>query len=361
MGHDAVSASDGDSLVNPGPGRVACVTGAAGFIGTHVVRELLNRGYRVRATVRDVHDAAKTGHLRQLAGRHADALALFSADLLHDGSYDEAVSGCNAVFHVASAVYLTARDPQREIVDVAVCGTKNVLDSVVNAGSVKAVGLTSSEAAIIDTRPRPGYLYTEDDWTSDATLANNPYGMAKVEAERAAWQIRDELPAAERYSLMVVNPVLVTGPACARVHLRSSLSVIRDVLLGTFKGCPDLGFGIVDVRDVARALVDGVEQRLTGRHILHSEWMRVREIAHTLAAAFPEYRVPTNRLPNVLLYLAAIFDKRLTWTYLRYNLGRENYFDNRRVQRALGLKLMPARRSIVDSAHSIKAYLQPPG
>jgi nucleoside-diphosphate-sugar epimerase len=333
--------------------QVVCVTGASGFIGTHVTRELLSRGYHVHAAVRDIRDETKTDHLRALPGNQSDRLLLFSADLMRPGSFDHVIAGCDAVFHVASAVYLAAKDPQREIVDVTVEGTRNVFASIIKAGTVRAVGLTSSSTAIVSTNPRPGYVYTERDWTDDATVKTNPYGVSKIEAERVASNIQETLPKSKRFSMMVVNPVLVTGPAYAKVHLRSSLSVVKDIMINAFRGCPNLGFGIVDVRDVVNALVDGVEQRITGRYLLHSEWLWVREIAETLAEEFPERRICTNRLPDFLLYLAAVFDRRLTWGYLRRNLGRQDQLDNRRVQQKFGLELRSGRQSIIDAAHSL--------
>jgi hypothetical protein len=96
-------------------GKLVCVTGASGFIGTHLVRELLARGHRVRGTVRDVEDQNKTRRLRELPGAD-ERLELFSADLMKPGSFNAAVAGCEWVFHVASAVFLSAKDPQREIV-----------------------------------------------------------------------------------------------------------------------------------------------------------------------------------------------------------------------------------------------------
>jgi dihydroflavonol-4-reductase len=332
---------------------LVCVTGASGYIGSHVIRELLARGHRVRGTVRDAGDERKVAHLEKIAEGRADRLELFSADLLDEGAYDEAIAGCEHVYHIASAVYLTAKDPQREIVEPAVRGTENVFASIARAGSVKRVGLTSSIAAIASTDRRPDHTFTEDDWVEDATLATNPYGLSKREAEKAAWAAREAAPEGERYELVVVNPVLVIGPAYTRVHLRSSVSVIRDLMRGTFKGAPNLGFGIVDVRDVARALVDAVEAGgKTGRHILFHRWMMMREIAEVIAEAFPDRKVPTRKLPGLVLYVAALFDRRLSWAYLRRNLGRADKIDSSKAVRELGVEWTDAKKSVVDTCES---------
>ena len=332
--------------------KLACVTGASGFIGSHVVAELLERGYRVRGTVRDHTDEAKTAHLLALAEGRSGSLELVTANLLDAEPWDDAVAGCDYVFHVASAVFLAAKNPQVDIVDPAVKGTEYVFAAIARAGTVKGVGLTSSIAAISSTEPKPDHTFTEEDWVEDATLESNPYGLAKKLAEKSAWRAREALPLDTRYDMVVVNPVLVLGPAYARVHLRSSLSVIRDLMRGSFKGAPKLGFGVVDVRDVVEALVGGVLDGQNGRFILHNKFMYMREIAMIIREAYPDRKVPTRRLPNFLMYAAAMFDKRLSWAFLKRNLGRETKIDNSKVQRDLGIQFRSAKDSIIDTCKS---------
>ena len=333
--------------------KIACVTGASGFIGTHLVKVLLERGYRVRATVRDAKDEFKTAHLRTLDPAE-EALTLHSADLLNDGAFDPIIAGCDVVFHVASVVRLNADDPQREIIDPAVLGTRNVFSAIAKAGTVTAVGLTSSIAAVTNVHPRPGHRYTEEDWVQDASVSEGPYPLAKRLAEEAAWEAHGALPENERYELVVVNPVLVTGPVLAKVHVRSSPAVIRDLMRGSFKGCPNLAFGVVDVRDVVKALADGVEAGgKTGRYILYAETFWMQDIARIIAAEFTDRKVPTRRLPNFVMYLAALFDKRLSWSFLRRNLGQRSEIDNAKVRRDLGIELTDARESVLATCRSM--------
>ena len=125
------------------------VTGASGFIAAHVIRELLARGYRVRGTVRSLARARELAYLRELPGA-AERLELVEADLMREGSFDAAAEGVHHVMHTASPYVLHAEDPQRDLVDPAVKGTRTVLASCKKAGTVKRVVLTSSMAAITD-------------------------------------------------------------------------------------------------------------------------------------------------------------------------------------------------------------------
>ncbi|CAN6483281.1 unnamed protein product [Victoria cruziana] len=95
-------------------GKVVCVTGASGYIASWLVKLLLERGYTVRATVRDPDDPKKTEHLRALEGA-SERLHLFKADLLEEGSFGAVVSGCEGVFHTASPFLFETQDPQAHI------------------------------------------------------------------------------------------------------------------------------------------------------------------------------------------------------------------------------------------------------
>ncbi|MGE0788088.1 MAG: NAD-dependent epimerase/dehydratase family protein [Sandaracinaceae bacterium] len=335
------------STVEPGSG-VVCVTGASGFVGTHVVHAMLRRGHRVRATVRDPDDTKKCAHLLALDGAD-ERLELVPGDLLTEGSFDRAVEGCAAVVHTAAVALLTAKDPQRQIVDPSVRGVTNVLGSVRRAGGVKVFVQTSSMAAMVST-PVAGKRYQEGDWNEEAKLHNDPYGLAKTLAERAVWRFAEEDGAPR---CVAINPALVLGPLYVKAHVRSSPSVLRDLLVGTFPAIPRFQFGVVDGREVGDAHALGVERDVMGRFLLVAEPLWLREIADVLRPHYPDRKITKRQLPNFLMYVASLFDKRVDRTMLDQLLDKTIGFDNTRSRDVLGVDYRPAERTVLDTAASM--------
>jgi dihydroflavonol-4-reductase len=254
--------------------------------------------------------------------------------------------------HAASTVKLTARDPQREIVDVAVGGTRNVLAAVAGAHTVRRLVVTSSVAAIVDAA-RPGHTYSEVDWNETSTLRGSPYPLSKTLAEREAWRIVEAIAPDRRPRLVTLQPVLVLGPILARAHARSSPAVLLDLMRGKFPAAPRLSFGVVDVRDVARAHRLALElDAAQGRYLLHHENLWLLDMARHLAARFPHHPLPRRRLPDPLAYAAALFDRRLSFAFLRTHLGRTLALDTSKVERELGLTFRPVDETLADTAVS---------
>ncbi len=327
-----------------------CVTGAAGFVGSYVVKELLAKGYRVRATVRDPGDKRKTAHLEGFEGA-ADRLELFEADLEKPGAFEDAVDGAKHVVHTASAVTLNAKDPQREIVDVAVHGTKNVVGAALRSGSVSRIVMTSSVAAVVGDDKSDDYRFSERDWNETATVRKDAYATSKVQAEKAA----RTLVQGKDVRFIAMLPSLILGPVLTEAHLRTSPVILNELLTGKFPGVPNLYFGVIDVRDVAAAHVAALAAPdPADRYLCSSEVMGLREMATILRETVPNGKTPKLPLPNILMYATALFDKRLTFGFLRQNLNRAPTLDNRRLREGLGVSLRLVRETVADTARSIE-------
>ncbi len=253
------------SSVTSSHGPVA-VTGASGYIGAHSVIALMKRGYEVRACITDNGNPDKTDHLTALNnGDYPGKLTLHQANLLDKGSYDDAFADCSAVLHVGTAMgYGGANNPQ-QVYDGAINGTRNVIDSIKKAGTVRRVVYTSSFAAIGHPSP-PGHTYTESDWASD-DRENDPnwntdnlvekgevgYSMAKVECEHMVNRLAEE---DGRFDAISVCPCVVLGPLLSPVH---ELVGSWQFFLGRMLAGKPCGRGwqalwnVVDVRDVGES------------------------------------------------------------------------------------------------------------
>ena len=336
-----------------GPDSLVCVTGANGYIASHLIGLLLDDGYRVRGTVRDPSNEAKTAHLTKIAADRGaeDRLELVAGDLLKPGSFDDAIAGCDGVFHTAAAVFFAADDPQRAIVDPSVEGTRNVFAAVAKAGTVKRVVHTSSMAAVYSFDSPPDHTYTEADWNDSSTVEIDAYGLAKVSAEREALRLTAEVPEAERWSLIHLNPGMVWGPPLIKAHAKASPLLIRDIVSGSRPGVPKLHLGIVDGRDVADVHLQAMKSpTASGRYLLIAEHAWMPEVAARLQALFPDVVIRARTLPKPIVLLAALLDKSLNFAQLRKLVGRPMNFDATRAKSEFEVTFRSLDETLRDTA-----------
>ena len=202
------------------------VTGASGYIGSHVVANLLTKGRKVRATVRNADDPERVEHLRNMVISEGGGLEIVEMDLFDSESVDAAIAGCTDVIHTAAVVIVRSKNPQEKIVDPSVIGTKNVISSIEKSKTVERFVHTSSTAAIRPEKWDNGVILTTETFASDATLEGNPYGLAKYSAEMIVRDWHDKLDSSKRPKMVTIHPCMVFGPPLSPRHLRGSLSVI---------------------------------------------------------------------------------------------------------------------------------------
>jgi len=230
------------------------VTGASGYIGSHVVANLLARGRDVRATVRDSSDPIRVDHLRALPVAEGGTLEIVEMDLFDEASVHAAIANCTDLIHTAAAVRISAKNPQRQIVDPSVIGTRNVVAAIDAAGTVERFVHTSSTAAIRPMAWKNGETLTTETWADDATLEGNPYGLAKVMAERIVRKWHSE-GGVGKPRMVTIHPSVVFGPPMSEIHLRGSLSFLNALVKRKVPLLIPIQINIVDVRDVAEAHV----------------------------------------------------------------------------------------------------------
>lgn len=331
------------------------VTGANGYVASWLVKRLLDEGITVHAAVRDPENMKKVGHLVEMGSKSNGELLLFKSDLLTPNSYNEAMEGCELVFHTASPFLLNVNDPQKDLIDPAVKGTENVLTSVNQTSSVKRVVLTSSCASIytdaIDCAKAPNGMLTEDIWNTTASLAYNPYSYSKTMAEKKAWEMND---GQDKWDLITINPSLVMGPSLnPQATTSESMSILKQMGDGTMKmGAPKMGIGLVDVRNVADAhFAAGYSPNAQGRYITSGYNTNFLEMGQTLLPKFgTNFPIPKKALPKWLLMLVGpMTNKLFTRELIRNNVNIEWKADNSKIKKDLGIEFIPMQKTMEDS------------
>ena len=330
----------------------ALVTGGSGFIGCHCILQLLAAGYQVRTTVRNLkRETDVRAMLKEGGAEPGDRLSFVAADLENDAGWSTAIAGCEYVLHVASP--LPARLPKHEdeLILPAREGTLRVLRAARDAG-VKRVVLTSSFGAIGYGHERQKAPFDETNWTA-LNSSVPPYMKSKTLAERAAWDfIAKE---GGNLELSVINPVGVFGPVLGPDYSTSILLVQR-LMDGALPGCPQLYFGIVDVRDVAdihlRAMTDPAAK---GERFLASasDFMSMADIAKVLKSrlGLAAKRVPTRELPNWLVRIAALRDPAIR--LILPELGTYKNATNEKAKKVLGWTPRSNEEAILATAESL--------
>lgn len=330
------------------------VTGGSGFVASHLVKQLLERGCEVRASVRDLGRADKVGPLRELASKTPGTLKLFEADLLTPNAYDEAMAGCRVVFHVASPFLLPEQieDGQRDVLDPALEGTRNVIASIERTPSVERLVLTSTVGAIfgdyVDVLKMEDETLSEAYFNTTSTLENNPYHYAKTVAELEAWDLSKKQ---DRWSMVTINPGLVLGPSLGTSSDSGSLFLMNELMSGYFfYGAPNFSFTFVDVRDVAAAHIRAAEDASTsGRYILaRPEMVSLKEMSRAVRGHHPRrFVMPRHSVPDAAVrVLGPRFG--LTQDYIRKHLGIRFRVDNRRSVAELGIDYRPVEQTVLD-------------
>lgn len=332
------------------------VTGGSGYIASWVVQKLLEQGYKVNATVRNKSKINKVEHLLKMQVEFPQKLKLYEADLLKKGSFEKAMQGCELVIHTASPFKINVKNAQKELIEPALDGTKNVLNQVNATPTVKRVVLTSSVVAIYgdaaDKELTKNGVFTEEYWNTTSSLKHQPYSYSKTLAEQEAWKIQK---AQDHWDLQVINPSFVMGPSLSNRKDGESTDFMIQMLSGRLKsGVPHLVFGFVDVRDVAEAhILAGTQKDASGRHIICATTKSMLEIADVLRKEFgTKFQLPSKELPKFLMYIAGPF-LGMSWKFVGRNIGISMVFDNSYSKEDLELNYRPVSETLRAQANQL--------
>jgi len=333
--------------------KIVLVTGGTGFVGIHCILQLLQKGYRVKTTVRSLKRQDEVINMLKNGGiTDFSQLTFVEADLTNDANWDKAVDGCDYVLHVASPISLSIPKDENDMIRPAVDGALRVLKAARNGG-VKRVVMTSNFGAIGYSHTDTTRVITEESWTDPNEPGLSAYNKSKVLAERAAWAFMAN--EGGNLELSVINPVGIFGPSLSP-DLSSGFELLKRVLNGSMKRVPNMTLGIVDVRDVAdlhiRAMTSPAAK---GQRFLAiaGETITLPEIAQLINNKLGDKlkHISTKRIPDWIVRIAALFSP--TAKNLVPMLSRYRTASNEKAKTLLGWKPRTNEEALLATASSL--------
>uniref|UniRef100_A0A2C9TZY6 Flavanone 4-reductase n=1 Tax=Manihot esculenta TaxID=3983 RepID=A0A2C9TZY6_MANES len=274
--------------------QTVCVTGASGFIGSWLIMRLLERGYTVRATVRDPDNVKKVKHLLELPKAETH-LTLWKADLSIEGSFDDAIQGCSGVFHVATPMDFESKDPENEVIKPTINGVLDIMKACAKAETVRRIVFTSS-AGTVDVEEHKKPVYDENCWSDlefvqAVKMTGWMYFVSKTLAEKAAWKFAEE----NKLDFISIIPTLVVGPFLMP-SMPPSLITALSLITGNEAHYSIIKQGhYVHLDDLCNSHIFLFEHpQAKGRYICSSHNANVHELAKLLREKYPEYNIPVK-------------------------------------------------------------------
>ncbi|OFI49734.1 3-beta hydroxysteroid dehydrogenase [Floricoccus tropicus] len=326
------------------------VTGGTGFLATNIIIQLLEKGYDVKTTVRNLSGKDKIiTTLESNNVANIDMLSFAEADLSSDENWLEAMKDRDYVLSVASPVFFEIPKDENEVMKPAIEGIKRILRNARDAG-VKRVVMTSNFGAIGFSQKNSLVPTTENDWTNPEETGLSAYEKSKLLAEKAAWDfIKNEGNGME---FTTVNPVAIFGPALSN-HLSGSFDLFNMLLDGKTKAYPNLPLNIVDVRDVADIHIRAmITPQANGQRFIASAdgQISMEEIAKIIKEKRPQLsnKVTKRIIPNWIINASALFSKQAKEGKLMLSISRN--VSNDKTKNILGWKSTRTNKDIILSS-----------
>ncbi len=294
------------------------VTGASGYIALHCIAELLNNGYEVKGSLRDLNREDEVRKSLGIEVKNSN-LNFCKLNLLNDEGWDDAASDCDYVFHIASPCFVDEPKNENELITPALEGTLRALKAA-HKSKVKKLVLTSSMGAIAYGHNKINCNTT--DWT-DTSKNVGAYIKSKTIAEKAAWDFVDKIKD-DSFSMTTINPGMVFGPLLSNDIEGISANLITKMITGKFPALPDIYFTVVDVRDVAKLHVQSLtNQKSDYKRIIATSpkgipFLEISEILRELGFN----KSPKSMVPTQIINSLSMFNRNMKSTSTMIKRGQ---------------------------------------
>ncbi len=327
------------------------LTGVTGFLGSHTAIQLLEKGYHVTGTLRNMNRANSIKEIISKYTSKIENLDFAEADLEDQHIWEDLCKDKDFVMHIASPFPRELPKNDDELVKPAKAGVLNILKASSNLG-VKRIVITSSTGAIVYGNSKGRHNeFTESDWTNVANKNDTtPYFRSKTIAEKAAWDFIEQDKSG--LELVTVCPGAILGPVLEQ-DFGTSANIVIKALDGSSPALPNIGFDMVDVRSVADLHIRAMENPVAAnqRYIGSSGYYKFSEVAAVLRNAYPNKKVPKITLPDFVVRLFSNFDKTLKPILI--DLSAERRVNHSKAVNELGWKPLSIEEAILSCAASV--------
>lgn len=326
------------------------VTGGTGFVAMQIILQLLQRGYKVKTTVRNLSSKDKIIETLKNNGISSfENLSFVTIELTKDDNWEEAMKNCKYVLSVASPVFFEIPKDENEAIRPAVEGILRVL-KFAKKSNVKRVIMTSNFGSVGFSQFNTNKMTTEEDWTNPLERGLSVYEKSKTMAEKAAWEfIKKE---GGNLEFATINAVAILGKSLD-THISGSFNILTHLLDGSIKAVPNIWFNIVDVRDVADLHIRAMEnENADGNRFIATADGKISmpEIAVLLKEKYPEltHKISDKKIPNFVLNLASHFNRQAKEAALLLKVNRN--VSNEKAKKILGWKPVSSQEQAIIAA-----------
>lgn len=329
-----------------GEGTKILVTGGNGYLGSHIVFYLLEKGVRVKVSVSDLSDTSRYNHLKTFAGA-SDRLEIVEGKLTDKNVWKSICEGCDAIIHTASPNPFKAPKQELELIYPAVEGTLAILHAAVEL-KIKRVVMTSAISAVKGGKYK--LTYNEEAWGEPENVTG--IEKSKIFSERVAWYFHKENR--EKLAFTVICPGFLLGPTLQDHCEFSSGLFFKKFMDGRVSSLLKMHIPICDVRDVALAHVNALWNSLTinQRYICAegSHWFE--NFSSVLAREFTPtgFQFPSKTISAFPLKLIAFFDSGVKTMLPFY--GKEIYFSNEKLKKDFKFNFRNFDETLIDMGYN---------